>query len=415
MITVTDTATTEDTLMIHICSKHAPITEELIELLESDPSLKRLLERAIAKAAAANPNRDTNPAQSLDEYFAFVDRVSTALPWAVNPSGRYSSLYWRIDQGMGCFYFIGDQPLEELEGLGYYHPSLMYHEPFHSWMNRFVAVCGQFLDTPDSWSEEYYRNALANPDFHLDDGTYENPKNWRTFNDFFTRALRDPSVRPVASPEDESVIVSPTDAVPQGLWHIDENSRVILGEAEKEGGGIPVKTTSLSGIPDLLYGSRYADAFAGGFLTHTFLDINDYHRYHFPVSGTVLERALVPGADAPGGVIRWYEDEGFYHQSYSELYGWQSIETRGYVIVDTGTSGLAAVVPVGMCQVSSVNFEESVQPGASVRRGDLLGMFRFGGSDIVMIFQKKAGFRLTAEPGKHLLMGQEYGRFSASF
>ena len=80
-----------------------------------------------------------------------------------------------------------------------------------------------------------------------------------------------------------------------------------------------------------------------------------------------------------------------------------------------GTYGLAAIVPVGMCQVSSVNFEESVQPGASVRKGDLLGMFRFGGSDIVMIFQKKAGFRLTAEPGKHLLTGQEYGRFSASF
>ena len=400
--------------MTTIIPAHAPITNELIELLESYPSLKQLLERAIASAAAANPNKDTNPSQTLEEYYAFVDRVSTALPWEVNPSGRYSSLYWRIDQGMGCFYFIGDQPLEELKDCGYYHPSLMYHEPFRSWMNRFVATCGQYLDTQDSWKDEYYRSALANPDFHLDDGTYEDPENWRTFNDFFTRALKTPDVRPIAFPEDGSVLISPTDATPQGLWRIDENSRVVLSKAEREGGGITVKTSSLSSIPDLLYGSRYADAFAGGFLTHTFLDINDYHRYHFPLSGTVLERVHVPGADAPGGVIRWYEDEGFYHQSYSDLYGWQSIETRGYIIVDTGAHGLAAIVPVGMCQVSSVNFEENIQPGIKVRKGDLLGKFKFGGSDIVMIFQKKTGFRLTAEPGKHLLMGQEYGCFSAS-
>ncbi len=397
--------------MTHNIQNHKPITKELIALLEENPSLEGLLERAIAKAAAANPNPDTNPSQSLEEYFAFVDRVSAALPWAVNPSGRYSSLYWRIDQGMGCFYFIGDQPLEELEGLGYYHPSLMYHEPFRSWMNRFVSVCGQYLDTADSWNEAYYRNALANPDFHLDDGTYEDPQNWRTFNDFFTRALRAPEERPIAFPEDRSVVASPADATPQGLWQIDENSCVILSEREREGGGIPVKTTSLSRIPDLLHGSRYAKAFAGGTLTHTFLDINDYHRYHFPVSGTVLERVLVPGASAPGGVIRWYEDEGYYHQSYSELYGWQSIETRGFAVVDMGTYGLAAIVPVGMCTVASVNFDGSVRPGASVRKGDLLGMFRFGGSDIVMIFQKKAGFRLTAQPGVHLLTGQEYGRF----
>ena len=125
----------------------------------------------------------------------------------------------------------------------------------------------------------------------------------------------------------------------------------------------------------------------------------------------MLERFAVPGAAAPGGVIRWYPEERLYHQSYSELYGWQSIETRGIVLLDTERFGLAAIVPVGMCTVSSVNFEDSVQPGARVRKGDPLGWFAFGGSDIVMIFQKEAGFRLTARFGDHLLFGQEYGRF----
>jgi phosphatidylserine decarboxylase len=74
-----------------------------------------------------------------------------------------------------------------------------------------------------------------------------------------------------------------------------------------------------------------------------------------------------------------------------------------------------ALLPIGMSQVSSVNFESSVKVGSTVRKGDMLGYFLFGGSDFVMLFQSKVDFQLTAareESGgyKHLLMGEEYGR-----
>jgi hypothetical protein len=39
----------------------------------------------------------------------------------------------------------------------------------------------------------------------------------------------------------------------------------------------------------------------------------------------------------------------------------------------------------------------------------MLGNFLFGGSDFVMLFQKQAGFELTANPGVHILMGEKYG------
>ena len=63
-----------------------------------------------------------------------------------------------------------------------------------------------------------------------------------------------------------------------------------------------------------------------------------------------------------------------------------------------------------MCEVSSVNFESTVVPGAEVKKGDPLGYFLFGGSDIVMIFSKDAGFTLTAEPDQHIDMGTAIGR-----
>lgn len=54
--------------------------------------------------------------------------------------------------------------------------------------------------------------------------------------------------------------------------------------------------------------------------------------------------------------ITWDREEGRYKEYFSEVFGWQSIETRGVVIIETDSGGLVAVVPVGMCQVSSVNF-----------------------------------------------------------
>jgi len=74
--------------------------------------------------------------------------------------------------------------------------------------------------------------------------------------------------------------------------------------------------------------------------------------------------------------------------------------------------GYVAVVPVGMCQVSSVNFEEDIVPGKKVSKGDPLGYFLFGGSDIVMLFSEDLDFHLSDVEEKHLQMGQEYGRIA---
>jgi phosphatidylserine decarboxylase len=97
--------------------------------------------------------------------------------------------------------------------------------------------------------------------------------------------------------------------------------------------------------------------------------------------------------------------------------GWQNIETRGCVIIETKEYGLVALLPIGMSQVSSVNFEDAVKVGATFKKGDMLGYFLFGGSDYVILFQDKVKFDLTVPKDKdgkykHLLMGEEYGRVS---
>jgi len=74
-----------------------------------------------------------------------------------------------------------------------------------------------------------------------------------------------------------------------------------------------------------------------------------------------------------------------------------------------------ALIPMGMAQVSSVNFEPSVFVGSMHKKGDMLGNFLFGGSDFVMLFQEKAGFKIMVQKEndedayKHILMGVKYG------
>ncbi len=398
-VQTTDQARTEE---------HEEITWDLILIAEHDASLKKLLIKSIDQAKALNPDINTNPVTDLESYYAFIDRCYRAMPWEIDPTEEYDSLYDRIDQGMGCLYFVCDQPLEELADKGYFHNSLMYHEPFRSWFIRFLSASGMYLSTEESWNGEYYKNALANEDFHLKEGLYESPDNWKSFNDFFARKLKDPSVRPISGEGDDTVVVSPADSVPQGVWQIDAESNVIADEPEEQA-GLRIKTGTLTNVSVLLGGSAYADAFANGTMTHTFLDINDYHRYHFPISGTVKEVLLIPQDDAPGGVITWDAEQKRYKEYFSEVFGWQSIETRGAVIVETESGGLAAIVPVGMCQVSSVNFEENVIPGAQVKKGDPLGYFLFGGSDIVMIFSEDLNFEFTAQVNSHMNMGNAYG------
>jgi phosphatidylserine decarboxylase len=70
-----------------------------------------------------------------------------------------------------------------------------------------------------------------------------------------------------------------------------------------------------------------------------------------------------------------------------------------------------------MSQVSSVNFEDTVKVGDTVKKGDMLGYFLFGGSDFVLIFQSKVDFKLTVPKErdgtyKHVLMGEEYGKLT---
>ncbi|MCL2063154.1 MAG: phosphatidylserine decarboxylase [Candidatus Cloacimonetes bacterium] len=392
----------------NVAQKHEPATLELINILNENPDLEQLLIRSLDIAREINPDRNTNPAQSLEDYFQYLNWSVKAMPWnALQSAEENPSIFEAIDQSLNYFYWLIDQPLTELEGKGFYFNSVQYYPALQPWIVSFVRSWGDFLSTEESWNTEYYEKMRSEELFNLDNDWYEDPTNWKTWNDFFSRALSSPVVRPIVAPDDNSIVVSPADSEPQGVWQIDVDSQINVG--------IQVKSTEFLSVPLLLgENSNYAETFANGTITHTFLNVQDYHRFHFPVNGTVKEVINIPAQDALGGNAVWDADSERYYLIITEP-GWQSIQTRGLVVIDTYEHGYVAVLPVGMSQISSVVFEDTVVVGAEIRKGDPLGRFLFGGSDIIMIFEEKAGFEITVPVSgnvhEHILMGQEYGRF----
>ena len=78
---------------------------------------------------------------------------------------------------------------------------------------------------------------------------------------------------------------------------------------------------------------------------------SDYYRYHFPISGTVLEAKIITLSPLVGGIDNWDTKTNSYVLKSNSL-SWQVFETRGVVILET-LIGLVSLLPIEMGQVSS--------------------------------------------------------------
>ncbi|MGD8561813.1 MAG: phosphatidylserine decarboxylase [Desulfarculaceae bacterium] len=328
----------------------------LKKILKDKPDIKKALLESLKKANWKN-------IKTLDQYYAYLERTEKLIPKARTILQEILEFYYLIDQSE----YLDKSKL------------------FQQWVVRFARDWGKFLDTPESLKnlDTFYKDKS----FHMED-YYVGPSGWRTFNQFFAREIK-PGKRPVAGLCDGVTIVSPADSVYQGAWKIDQKSN------------ITVKGMKYS-VKQLLDGSKYKDAFKGGVFTHSFLNVNDYHRYHVPVDGQVLETKVILGRmylgvakDPKTGKLEPVDDEG-----------WQMTQARGLIVLKTKSMGLVAVLPIGMAQVSSVTITPDV--GDTLAKGEEFGFFQFGGSDIITVFQ--AGkVKLTGKPGVHYLQGQKIG------
>jgi hypothetical protein len=120
---------------------------------------------------------------------------------------------------------------------------------------------------------------------------------------------------------------------------------------------------------------------------------------------------VIPGRELSGGFTTWDAANKRYRFDPSPV-GWQSLETRGLIVLQNDRFGLVALMPVGMSPVSSVNFEKPLKEGGVVKKGDPMGHFLFGGSGFIVVFQP--GVKFTLEKTQHVLMGERVGKLGTT-
>lgn len=385
--------------------------EDFIRFVEAYPEMKELLVESIEKCKTINPDKKSNPVQSLEEYYDFVEWSTRCMPWEVLQNQEGHDLFLSIDQSLNYFYWLVDQPLDELKYKDYYRPTLQYHEPFRSWLIDYTREWGSYLSTPASWNDEYLQMAMDNERFGLSKGWYEDPSNWHSYNDFFARHLSSPAVRPIAEPSNDALICSPADCEPQGIWQIDDQGEFIVED------GVVIKSRRFISTMEMLGKSKYRNDFKNGTMTHAFLNVDDYHRYHFPVTGEIVEILNIPGDEAVGGYIE-YDPATVHYVLHCDEPTWQAIETRSVAVIKTEKYGLVAVMPIGMSQICACMWEDNVKVGKKVQKGDPMGYFLFGGSDIVMLFQENVDVEMVCPAAgtgyQHLLMGEPLVRLTTA-
>lgn len=181
---------------------------------------------------------------------------------------------------------------------------------------------------------------------------------YSSFNQFFIRRFK-PGLRQYPSAPNE--MGAPAEA------------RYFAYDSIKDDELIPVKGKFLN-APLLLANQKWQDVFKDGPCLLARLCPVDYHRYHYPDHGKVLDHYPVHGKLHSVNPLALKEKEDIF-----------ATNERVVTILETENFGKLAYVEVGAIMVGKI-----IQSGSlkNFRRGDEKGYFLFGGSTVIVLGEK---------------------------
>ena len=197
-----------------------------------------------------------------------------------------------------------------------------------------------------------------------------------SWDEFFTREFRE-GVRPIASPRDDSVILNACESAP---YKLQRNAKLL--------DSFWIKSHKYA-LKFMLANDHLAPKFDGGVVYQAFLSPFSYHRWHSPVSGTVIRAYVKDGTYYSEALSQGFDPEGP-NQSQGYI---TEVATRAMIFIESDNPyiGLVCFLAVGMAEVSTC--EIKVEEGQYITKGDELGTFHFGGSTYCLIF--RPGVELT--------------------
>lgn len=224
-------------------------------------------------------------------------------------------------------------------------------------------------------------------------------REYETFNDFFTRPLKK-GVRPM--PDDNKVIVSPVDGSISEIGRLTEG-RILQAK------GKYYHLLELFGGDD-----RFIKTFQNGWFLTTYLAPRDYHRFHMPFSGRLLEMIHVPGrlfSVSPASINRITHLFGRNERVicvFDTTVGPMAVIAVGAMIVGgiaTVWSGL--VTPPSYKEAYSLDYRDK---NITLERGEEMGYFQLGSTVIVLFSEEAIEWENDLQANNKLCVGKVVGR-----
>tara|TARA_R110001583_G_scaffold54526_2_gene166788 strand:- start:1394 stop:2287 length:894 start_codon:yes stop_codon:yes gene_type:complete len=203
-------------------------------------------------------------------------------------------------------------------------------------------------------------------------------KAYLNFNDFFFRKIQ-AEKRPIGNG-----IVSPADGKMLAFQSITDVSSFFVKGSEFT-------------IESFLKNKNLANKYADGSMIIARLAPTDYHRFHFPASGHISESKDIKGRYFSVSPMALKKSLEIFCQNY-----------RTYSTLKTDDFGDILISEVGATMVGSII--QTYQYNSQVEKGEEKGYFAFGGSTLVLFFEK-GKVKLAADLIENTCKGYETSVF----
>ena len=219
-----------------------------------------------------------------------------------------------------------------------------------------------------------------------------NALKFKSFNEFFTRSLKD-GVRQIdANPKS---VVSPADGAISQLGKINEGD---IFQAK----GQSFSVEKLIGDPQL------AEPFKNGEFATVYLSPKDYHRVHMPYAGTLTETLYIPGELFSVNQTTAENIPGLFARNERMVCLFDTDLGRMAVVL-VGAMIVAGIETVATGKVKPTGRLELNHHDMKLEKGDELGRFYLGSTAVVLFEKDKMQWDEAFKAHSMVVMGEALG------
>ena len=244
------------------------------------------------------------------------------------------------------------------------------------------------------------RNFIRDYDVDMNEAAEPDPAAYKTFNEFFTRALK-PGARPFAQAD----LICPVDGAISQFGRIDTHT---IFQAK---GHEYTTQALLGGDPSI------ADPFVDGSFATLYLSPKDYHRIHMPCDGRLTRMIHVPGelfsvnpVTAQGVPGLWARNERVVCLFEGPRGPWSLVLVGATIVGSMQTVWHGVVNTTRPGKVREWRYDGQ---DIALKQGEEMGRFLLG-STVIMTFPKdRLAFNPAWAPAKGVRLGEEMANYQA--